>query len=281
MTVGLSESFQEIDRACAACSADFDLLALGLLESEIYSNNLQFKEALSSFERYVEPLLSQLGPAEAAVIGDNKSGLLIDAFAGAGEFYHLVDARRILGVQTRDYASVLEARADAAEGKHFDALPTFWQQLRSSYELLNWRAHRLAERDFSEECIQLGWLAEAAYHAMLSGSKEAAEKIAEVLLGNRSSERIGGALKKMLNAAALREHALQTLRVVAKSADAIPDESIESVTSLLLKHAPFEPTSWHDAGLLESTWDAVGAIAHRVDAVRPKLLSASDSGTLF
>jgi hypothetical protein len=272
MTAGLPEAVQEINRARSACRTPLELIAVGLLECEIYADDLQPREALSLFERHVDPPLSALDPSEAAVIADNKTQLLTNLFEGVGDFYHLVDARRILGVEIRDHASILEARADAAAGKHFNALPAYWQQLRSSYELMHWRARGLAEQDFSEECIQLGWFAEAAYHAMLCGNKKAAERVAEVLLVSRSPEQVGAAVKKMLGAATLREHALQTVRVIANCADAIPDESIKAVTSLLSRHASFEPTGWHDSGLLETTWDAIAAIAHRMDAAAVEAL---------
>ncbi|MCB9858474.1 MAG: hypothetical protein H6818_22580 [Phycisphaerales bacterium] len=265
MTRGPILGSAELAMARAMATSPVDKAAIGLLESEIFALDLQPREARRAFEEYVEPLLASLSPSTAALIADNKAMLLVTAMEGTGDFYHLVDVRRILGVDLRDHASVLEARSNADAGKHFNVLPIYWQQLRRSYELQNWRARRVAEELFSEECIHLGWLDEAAYHAMLSGNHAAVERSARSLLVSRSPKIVGSALKKLLGAAALREHALQAIRIIAICADAIPDDLVDDVAGLLMKHAAFQPTGWHDRGIVESTWDAIDAIAHRLD----------------
>jgi len=273
MTRGSAEGLRELAEARSATNGALDQTAVGLLESEIYALDIQPQKALAAFVQHVDPLLSVLDPRIAAVVADNKAQLSMDSFEGVGEFYHLVDVRRILGVEIRDHAAILEAGSQAAAGKHFDALPAYWQQLRSAYELQNWRARRMAERDFTSECIQLDLLDEAAYHAMLAENKEAVEWVSKVVMAVRSPDQVRRVVNKILGAAGLRRHAIQAARIFATLADAIPDELISSVAMFLSKHATGQVTGWHDSALLESVWESLKGIAHRLDGDAVRLLT--------
>jgi len=125
-----------------------DSVAVSLLESEINYLDGRASEALEIYTRYVDPALTEIDPRVASILADNKSLLLWEGLStSAGDdLCHFVDQRRMLGVELRDHAAVLEASIEAARGRHFLSLPIYWQQLRTSYKLQNWRSRALAER---------------------------------------------------------------------------------------------------------------------------------------
>lgn len=264
MTRGPEDARRALQHARATVSSPYDKVAISLAECDLLASDLQPTAALELFEREIGPLLKDLDSRTATVISDNKTQLLMASRGGVGEFYHLVDARRILGVEIRNHAAKLEAASQAAAGKHYDALPTYWQQLRRAYELQNWRARNVAEADFCNECVQLGLFDEAAFHAMVSETKVAAEQIGDVLLACRVPKRIGDALNKLLGTSCLRVHARQTALVLAKCGDAVPDELLARVSVFLTQHASFVPTGWHDLGLFENVWGAIKGLARRL-----------------
>jgi len=267
MTGGVDSALAGIGnlRGCGVPGA-VDAAAIGLLESEINFLDGRPKAALDAFAAYVEPALPDIDPRTATVIADNKSSVLLDAFApeAADLFYHLVDQRRILGVELRDYAAILDADGKAAKGKHSEALPTYWRQLRAAYRLQNWRAMAIAESDFARECMGLGWLSKAAYHAMLARDKETMQPVADALLAARSPDQLRATLDKLLRASSLKKHAMQVALLLHTVADVVPEDQLVEVIRWLGNWAIFMPTGWHDAPLFEGVWEAIGALSSRM-----------------
>lgn len=279
MTKGADAAILALRDGRVAATMPLDEVGIGLLESEIYALDLRPQDALTAFEKYVDPRLAELDRHTAAVIADNKSVLIMGGANASteDEFYHLVDVRRILGVELRDHSAIVEASSQAAKGKHFEALPIFWQQLRSAYNMQNWRALHQAERYFAEECMGLGWLDQAAYHSMSARNSNSIDEVAKKLLEVRSNEMTSKTLDRLLDASALRAHAAQVARLLVRIADLIPDGNLQKVTEFLLNHASHVPVGWHDSDLLENTWNAIQGVAHRIEC--SALLTIAAKGT--
>src|SRR5665213_2803611 len=276
MTEGADAAFKMLAETRASTCPLLDRVALGLLESEIYALDLRPAEARAAFENYVDPHLSEIDRGIAAVVADNKALILMSTFdqSASDEFYHLVDARRILGIELCDHSAILEAALGAAKGKHYEALPVYWQQLRAAYDLQNWRAYRSAEEDFAQDCARLGWLDEAAYHAMVATSNDAMDEVTKNLIAARSVGQITKGLDKILHASSLKGHAVLVARMVGTIADAIPDDRLGAVTEFLMRHLDHVPTGWHDTQLLEQMWHAIESLAPRLDRSSTSLPAA-------
>lgn len=274
MTEGPDAALRMLAESRTSATAPLDRVALGLLESEVYELDLRPAEARTAFENYVDPHLSELDRGIAAVVADNKALILMGIFdrSAGDEFYHLVDARRILGIELRDHSAILQAIHAAAEGKHYEALPLYWQQLRAAYDLQNWRAGQFAARDFAQECARLGWLDEASYHAMVARSNDAVDEVAQKLLTARSVAQITKGLDKILRASHLKGHAVFVARMLGTIADAVPDHYLTAVTTFLMRHLNYIPTGWHDVQLLEQAWNAVRSLSRRFDRTTARSL---------
>jgi hypothetical protein len=248
--------------------AAYDRVAIALIESEINFLNYRPEAALDVFTHVIDPSLSELDPGVASVIGDNKSSILLLTMdqSAADHFHHLADQRRILGVELTEHAANRDAAADAARGKHFDALPAYREQLKAAYESQNWRAMAWAERDLAEESLRLGWLREAAYHAMLSRDRQAIEAVANGLLAARSLASIEETLDQIISTSSLEAHAVQTLCLLRAIADAVPESRLERVVSYVVRWSSFVPRAWYQLGLLEEEWRTVEALSVRLDA---------------
>lgn len=268
MTKGASEALEAIHNLKHTSDHNvFDNIPIALLEAQINFLAGRYAEALSIFEQKLDPALSNLDPRLAVLIADNKGLILSQTFdpSSTSQFYHLVDQRRVLGVELRDYAALNDAREHALEGEDYRALPGYWCQLLAAYESQNWRALAMAEKDFALECMNLGWFCEAAYHSMLSLSNDTSENIAKKLLETRSSEIVGNVLLKILLASQLQMHAAQLSRMLEILADAIPHEALPAVTEWLKKWAAFIPASMHDASLFEHVWGTIALLAQRLN----------------
>jgi hypothetical protein len=249
-----------------------DVVAAGLAESELYYLDCNFDAALRVFTSRVDPLLDRIDERVASIIADNKSRIQMASlrFPAPEEFEHLVDQRRILGVEMHDYAGLLEAADWAAKGKHFNALPIYWQQVLRTHRLQNWRAIAMAEKEFSRECLSLGSWEDAAYHAMMCLQQETIEAVGKGLLGSKSVENIRRALARVLKLSSLAGHAVQVMGLIEATSDGIPDDLLDEVTKWLMKHAEPKGNAPFFSPMFESLWSAIASIANRLDAKHAK-----------
>ncbi len=242
-------------------------MALGLVESEINYLDGRTPAAFESFAKNVEPLLPETDPNIAVVLADNRYSLFWeDTNSSSGDdFYHLVDQRRLLGVQLWNYEAIHEAFTHASKNQHYRALPLYWQQLQAAYNLQSWRAIALAERDFAYELIRLNQLCDAAYHSVMSRDKDAVDAVTNALLWVRSPDPIRATLAKLLSTSCLKQHASFAAMILGQIADLIPDDALVNAIKWLQKWAPFVPTTRRDVILMEKTWEAVESISIRLD----------------
>ncbi len=249
-----------------------DHIAVRLVESEIYYLDRKFDDAFNIYASYIEPLLEKLDPPIASVIADNRSTIQMASlkFPEKDDFYHLVDQRRILGVDIHDYMALVEAGNHVKDGKHYRALPIYWQQVQAAYQHQNWRAMAMAEAELSRECLSLGWWEDAAYHAMLCMQKEVIEEVGKSLLASKSVENIRNALVKVIQLSSLSGHAVQVMRLIEVTSDGIPDDLLGDVTKWLMKHAEPRADVPFSSSTFESLWSSIASIANRLDAKQAK-----------
>ncbi|NNM85178.1 MAG: hypothetical protein HKL96_05410 [Phycisphaerales bacterium] len=247
--------------------SELDQLVLGLVESEIYFLDLRYDRAIDIFTAKVEPFLELVDPRIAAVIADNKCTIQMAKLEPLATdiFYHLVDQRRILGVEIVDHAARLEAISHATEKKHFRAAPISWQLVQRAYHYQNWRAMATAEEDFAQECLSLEWMADAAYHAMMSRREDAMKDLAKGLMARKSATDVRDVLRKLLPTSTLAAHAIQVARLIAATADGIPDDLIGDVSRWLAQWAA-EGFARSPLGVhVEPVWQSIANIACRLD----------------
>ncbi|MHB1768847.1 MAG: HEAT repeat domain-containing protein, partial [Phycisphaerae bacterium] len=238
----------------------------------------RFDDALRKFSTHVDPLLERVGPRIASAIADNKTVIQMAnlQLSAQDDFYHLVDQRRILGVELFGDAARTEAADHVADEKHFQAVPIYWQQVQAAYRLQDWRAMATAENEFSRECLRLGWWEDAAYHAMVCTREEAIEAAGKNLMASRSAEGIRSALRKALPVSSLKRHAIQVARLIAATADGIPDDMLDETVKWLVRHtgAIADVTvSFVTGPFIKSIWLAVTEIAPRLDAPQAQIFA--------
>lgn len=259
-------AIQQLERLANDLEKPADQIAVALLRCEIHYLSQETDKALAVFDAQIEPSLASIDPETAVAIADNKSLLLFERLdpSGPDYHYHIVDQRRILGVELQDWAAQLDAKRAQQKGKDYEALPTYWQQLVRAYRLQNWRAMASTNADYAQECLRVGDDVSATYHAVLALDKEAIESVADELLCSNSSETLEASVRISLAVSQLVRYAAQTAHLLARIADAIPDRVLPEVVGFVKKWEGFCPKQVQSSSLLENLWLVLCGIAPRL-----------------
>ncbi len=265
MTEGVKAVERLIDEQYAAAPPDTrDALAVAVLKAELLHLDCCDSEALAVFEKSISPHLGVLPDELAVVVAENKFAITAALLSpDLDEWYHLADQHRLIDAPKRDAQSLLSAAEAAEEGKHYEALPTYWRHVLRAYEDCSWRRFAAAENDMARECLALRLPDEAAYHAMLARGERRMNAVGRYLLRSGSPELVRKTLDRVLGCSALRHHATMVAKLLAETADIVPDDRLGAVIEWLIRWCPAEVRSWADAPHLHATWGAVARLAAR------------------
>lgn len=244
-----------------------DVVALATLRAELLHLNRQDREALIWYRERVLPQKDQLDTEEQFVVEQNLADLEFSTWSpNAGTtFYGLVDRRRLAGFEWFDAEAVLAAQNAAAEGKHYEALPVFWQQSVRAYLQGCWLSARLAAVRFAGEALQLGLLIDAAYHAVTAPREELVERVAEAVLRRRDTGLVREMLHRVMAIANLRRHFCVACSLLHYLGDAIPNEDLPAVAEWLLARCAESPDGSGTGSVLNMAWHALQPVAHRLE----------------
>lgn len=254
-------------RSLPASPAPLDGVALQMLKAELLYLDCRYDEALRVFAA-IEPLMPLLQHEDRIVVEDNRNCVLLqgDQPEAASAFYRLHDERELASLRIWDESSMMTAQDAAAEGKHYEALPGYWRQLVRSYADGYWRTFVWTSKAMARECLFLGWLDEAAHHAIVAEDGELLKSIGNALIARRDAELIGRAVRKLLSNANLTRHATGACKLFAEIGDVVPEDQIEPTIQWLLRRASTNPNNWSEIHALNAAWDAVKSIAPQLNA---------------
>ena len=280
MMGNVEQSLADLDHALTSTGLrGLDRLYVALCKAELLATDDREAQALEVFRAEIDFALGGVAPAYALVIADNRHN--VSTFlenTSSRDFYLTVDARRVAGVDLWDSAALLEASDAAVEEKHFDALPLIWGECLRAYRTGSWRAQVVTARHMARECLRIGALDEAAFQAALGEEGKIAESIGDELFKRREIEMVEKTVTKLLDSANLAKHALVASKLFARIADLIPEARVETVFSWLLARSVTSPDDWPKSNSLKAAWEALHALAPRLDAAQSaRLMDAAVS----
>src|SRR5262249_11997542 len=149
--------------------------------------------------------------------------------AGVGQFYNLVDKKRLLNFEWLDFRDLFEAEREAGKGKHYNVVPVLWRQLRQAYLHGCWRAAKWVAQLFAKENVKLKHWTDAVHHTIASGDDSLCSEIADGVLSERRVETVRAVVARLIDSANLRKHFVIAAKLLSAIADAIPDADVASV----------------------------------------------------
>ena len=243
-----------------------DRIAQALLMAEILHLDGRDSEALAVFEGRVDPMVDDLPEDSRAAALDNRNYVMMAVLApnSASDFYALVDERRLLGLDMWGERDMLSADDAAADDKHYEALPRYWRRLARAYWQECWRAYQWASRRMARECLYLGWLREAAHHAVVAQDEKTVEAVGDALLASRDSDMIARAVQTLMLSANLDRHAAFALVLIGRIADVVPQRLMSAVSRWVTRHCGRVPRSVMHSSSLQNAFIAAKALAPRL-----------------
>ncbi len=242
-----------------------DLVALGLLWSELLHLDGQNGESLTVFKEVMKPRQPSLSIPVQLVVTDNLSVLQMEDSPGEGisTFYHLVDRRRVAQFKASESDSLLAAQSAIEKDKFTEALPLLWQNLLRAYGLGSWRASRWAAERLAKLYLQAGELELACHYLIMAEADKEVEQVAAVILRRGDPDLIRAILRRLMNFANLRRHFVVACKVLAMIPDLIPNGDIEALAEWLLPRCRELPP-FNGGGVMRAAWKAVRELGHRL-----------------
>jgi hypothetical protein len=274
----LSTALASLDKEAQqlASQANYEAYVRAMsVKAELLFLDCKEQEAIEIFTKCIEPQMSSLDRETNLSLGHHRNELSMSAleFNSGQRFYDLYDRARLTGEKLFDAEATVYAFESAAEGKHYDALPTFWREVLETFRRGNWKYFRRASSRLAEEFLALGWIDGAAYHAILALDQDVAKQVAAHALLLQNPQVIDLLIQKIVQNANLKRHATVGCLILSEIADAIPDNRVPEVFRWCLQKGTLPAEKASDLNLFNGAWDAVTSIAHR--------LSADDAKTLI
>lgn len=244
------------------------------LKAELLFLDCREQEAIEIFTRYIEPQMPSLDRETNLSLGHQRNVLSMSTldFNSGQQFDDLYDRARLTGEKIFDAEATVYAFEAAAEGKHYDALPTFWRETLEAFRRGNWKYFRRASSRLAEEFLALGWIDGAAYHAILALDQDVAKKVAFHALLLQNSQTIDLLIQKIVESANLKRHATIGCLILSEIADAIPDDRVPEVFRWCLQKGTLPAGTASELNLFKGVWDALTSLAHRLSVDDAKRL---------
>lgn len=245
---------------------NFNRMAISLLKAELLHLDIENEKALSIIQTDILSNLGNLPNEIELIIDQNKSEIEISLIKPESiqNLNLSYDEKELIELSFWNPKEVVYAYEYAAEGKHYESLPAFWNELDATYKSGNWSAHRQAARRMSIESLQIGWYEQAVYQAVIAQDKELIITISKHLLALQNSDQISNIVKKLLNNSNLKIHSNLASIFLKEISDAIPDNLINDVFEWLMKRSQFVPTNWLNEPVCVSAWKALISISRRL-----------------
>lgn len=265
------EAIKKLDGTLKQKETNGDLIsqiALTHLKAEILHLDCRDSDSLAVFDNIVVPKSYKLSSEVSLIVADNRNlvGTTLFEAESFNEFYHLLDHRRMAGIRLWESEEVLAADEAATAGRHYDALPAYWQLLLKAYRLSSWRAFRWAASRMCTECLELGWPHEAAYYAVVGLNCELAGKVGDALLAKCDPKLIRNTVERLVSTGNLCRHAAVACIVFGRIGDALPDDKMDLLVSWLVHKCSAWSNGWAVTEAFKRAWDALGSIVHRLSS---------------
>ena len=265
MCAGSPAGLRSIDNFLAShreALAASDRTALEMLKAQILVLDGEEEAACACFPEGSVGLSDQ----EQMVLADNRSMLsMLSWKLDEAEFARLADQRRLLGVQLWRPECVVAGYDAAADNKHWDALPEYWQEYVRTFQLHCWNSHRWAAARLARELMTLGMLDDAAHYCLLAEDDRTTtlleEKAAEVGHSKQASEIV----TRLLRNAHLLRHAAVAARILTAMADLIVDEQVDRALQWVRPLCRVVPEKWGiRTAVFKHAWAFVSALVPRL-----------------
>lgn len=244
---------------------DLDQIAIFLLKAEILFLNGSDKESLDVFRNDINPMLDLIPINIRLIIEANQNEVALAQYEHGSihKFYQSFDFRKIAGIKLKDADAIIIADEAARAGKHYDALPIYWQQLLSSYYLGNWQSFKWASNRLTEEYLKLKWFPQAAYYSIIAQNPSLAKKTGQFLLESNNSALIKNTVEKIINFSNLFKHANIAFLLIESIGDGIPDEQFNDVFSWLISKCSFYPEHLTKINYYMNSWRVLKSLSVR------------------
>ncbi len=243
-----------------------DLVALTMLKAELLLLDGRADRSKEVFDHMLVPRLGQLSPELSIVIEHNRNDVelaLLTPESGRS-FYDLVDRQRLVGLELADASEIADAQDAAADGKHYEALPSFWREVTRTYRQACWRPHRWAAKWIARECLQIGLPHEAAYHIVVAQDGKLAKEVGDQLLARRDARAIRRTVVKLMATANLQRHFSTACEILTQVGDGIGDDQVDLLASWLMPRCSLVPVNSEATTTLKAAWEALEPIARRL-----------------
>ncbi len=245
-----------------------DRAAIDLLQAELYYLNAQSSDSINIFETEIMPVLKNLPDEVQITILHNKNTVSFGALTSNAtlDFYYLYDYRKLSGFDPWYNSKLLTAYNAVEEGKHFDALPIYWQHLLYTFNQGIWNAHSNAYAMISKEFITLNWLPKSAYYAIMSQNSKLADIICERLIYSRDVNFIEQTLDIVLKKSQLLRHASVACKIIEGIQDEIPDAYLDITIDYLLGICSNKRQNPFEINPIVNSWKAIKSLAHKLSS---------------
>jgi len=268
MAGSLDDALAKLAESSRYANPVCERVAIGLLRAELLDSDLQFEEAEKVFRGEVEPFARELPDAHRFVIERNGVDFANRLRKGPKDFYHLVDRERSAGVEWLDYRDLFQAKQQAAAGKHYEAVPLLWQQLRRAYMSGCWFAQHIASSLFATESGALGEWDTATHHLILSRDEDLIRMVAHGVSACGRPELTRQVIDRILTTANLKRHFIIGSRLLTELADSVPDADIPRMADWLFSRASRDRRDSFEPSVVSDAWKAIAAIGERLDSGR-------------
>ncbi|MHA1658580.1 MAG: hypothetical protein ACTSUT_05585 [Promethearchaeota archaeon] len=244
---------------------DLDQIAIFLLRAEILFLNGSDKESLDVFKNDINPMLDLIPINIRLIIEANQNEVALAQYEHGSihKFYQSFDFRKIAGIKLKNTDAIVIADEAVRAGKHYDALPIYWQQLLSSYYLGNWKSFKWASNRLAEEYLKLNWFPQAAYYSIIAQNPSLAKKTGQFLLESNNTALIKNTVEKIINFSNLFKHANIAFLLIESIGDGIPDEQFNDVFSWLISKCSFYPENLTKANYYMNSWRVLKSLSVR------------------
>jgi hypothetical protein len=184
----------QLDAACL-----LDTTALDLAKAELLYLDGRAASALELMDHLCDVVRdTEFRDLESALL-DDRTVIRFAELKPDADFYEQHDWRTLSGTTRWDASKVLEGLIAAEGNKHYDALPAFWGQLLRTHESFSWQGQRWAHERMARELLQIGYLNDAAWHAIAALDKELAAQIGKAALRARDAALVSALVTRVLS----------------------------------------------------------------------------------
>ncbi|HEY6347131.1 MAG TPA: hypothetical protein VIY49_37040 [Bryobacteraceae bacterium] len=262
MTGHKREGLQLLDAAGVSSHARPFLL---MAQAHILSLDGDNAEALEVFAHGIDQFAERAPLDEKATIDGNKNEIRLATldFSAVAEHYKMQDLLTAAGHANRSGSKLAQADDAARRDEHYEALPLYWNGLVDAYEGGSWLQLRTAHERMARECCALGWLPEAAYHAVVSASEAAARALGEQVLHSVSGGAVSETIECILGCAHLLQHRYVATVIIEILRDVVPDAMVGRVVDWAIEGAGRMPGTRDIGQKIAASWRVLAALMYR------------------